>query len=268
MEKSKKTQKNIDFAFIKQDLSDNKLASHLKLKSECLINSKFYMNFTKRELQTLAESYGCKVSQRKSKDEIGSILSQKIQQCSTIPNPTILNASVQTSILTSEHTGDEASTSTINCPQTSESTTSEPHAREDMSLCVDEPSTSKDAFISEPIYEEASLLNQQSASDTFGTLECCDESATTRPGIKSSKTKSNCRKKGPHKKSRKRRTTKDLTDEKDLCGVCSKSEKEGEEWICCDVCTVWYHRDCVGLDDDDWMMFSDAASLYTCPMCI
>lgn len=82
LEKSKKTQHKIYFSFICQDSSENKLASHLKLKSECLLNAKFYMNFTKKELHFLTEAYGCKVSQRKSKEEIGTVLSQKLQQSS------------------------------------------------------------------------------------------------------------------------------------------------------------------------------------------
>lgn len=50
------------------------------------------MTFTKKELHLLTEAYGRKVSQRKSKEEIGTVLSQKLQQSSQIPNPEILSA--------------------------------------------------------------------------------------------------------------------------------------------------------------------------------
>lgn len=50
------------------------------------------MNFTKKELHFLTEAYGCKVSQRKSKEEIGTVLSQKLQPSSQIPNTEILSA--------------------------------------------------------------------------------------------------------------------------------------------------------------------------------
>ena len=32
------------------------------------------------------------------------------------------------------------------------------------------------------------------------------------------------------------------------CGICYKKYKEGEDWICCDNSTVWYHRQCVALE--------------------
>lgn len=173
MEKSKKTQQNIDFAFISQDSSENKLASHLKLKSECLLNTKFYMNFTKKELHLLTEAYGCKVSQRKSKEEIGSIFTQKLQQCSKIPNPEILNATTQMCTGTSEHTGDESSANISNQPQTSESTVSELSTSEDM--CTSEPHTNE---------------------DTIGVVEHSSFSTRTHRSLKRiSKTKSTCKKK-------------------------------------------------------------------------
>lgn len=50
------------------------------------------MNFTKKELHLLTEAYEYKVSQRKSKEEIGTVLSQNLQQSSQIPNPEILSA--------------------------------------------------------------------------------------------------------------------------------------------------------------------------------
>lgn len=191
MEKSKKTQQNIDFAFISQDSSENKLASHLKLKSECLLNTKFYMNFTKKELHLLTEAYGCKVSQRKSKEEIGSIFTQKLQQCSKIPNPEILNATTQMCTGTSEHTGDESSANISNQPQTSESTVSELSTSEDM--CTSEPHTNEDVCISGS--EKACLL-QESTSDTIGVVEHSSSSTRTHRSLKRiSKTKSTCKKK-------------------------------------------------------------------------
>lgn len=45
-------------------------------------------------------------------------------------------------------------------------------------------------------------------------------------------------------------------------------KKKDEDWICLDLCSIWYHRECVGLEDEEWIMVSDAAALYTCPMCL
>lgn len=221
------------------------------------------MNFTKKELHFLTEAYGCKVSQRKSKGEIGTVLSQKLQQSSQIPNPEILSA-IQ---LCTTSSGLD-STSIRNRPPPSEQTINEPSPSEEMSII--EPSTfDEDVCLSEPSCSEEACTSHQNISDT-GEVNVLSEhsSANTKSVKQTRKTKSSGRKKGQRKKSKRRKTSEDIADKQDLCGICSKSKKEDEDWICCDLCSIWYHRECVGLEDEEWIMFSDAAALYTCPMCL
>ncbi|XP_045215122.1 uncharacterized protein LOC123565320 [Mercenaria mercenaria] len=56
-------------------------------------------------------------------------------------------------------------------------------------------------------------------------------------------------------------------DASEACGICGKFEKEDENWICCDACNIWYHKDCVGLDEDDFDYFLNLDAVYICPLC-
>ena len=70
-------------------------------------------------------------------------------------------------------------------------------------------------------------------------------------------------------KERVKKKSDPIPDSSDDCGVCGKPEKPEEDWICCDMCCLWYHRECVGLENnDDWLYSSDPDAIYTCPMCI
>ena len=43
---------------------------------------------------------------------------------------------------------------------------------------------------------------------------------------------------------------------------------EEEDWIFCDNCNGWYHRGCIGLEDEAvWTKYSPEAIEYACPMC-
>jgi hypothetical protein len=43
-----------------------------------------------------------------------------------------------------------------------------------------------------------------------------------------------------------------FSDESDEnCAICYKGYVEGEDWIQCDICSLWYHRFCVNLEDGD-----------------
>lgn len=76
-------------------------------------------------------------------------------------------------------------------------------------------------------------------------------------------------KKGQCKKFKRRKILEDIVDKQDLCGICFKLKKEDEDWICCDlyVCLIWYYRECVGLEDEEWIMVLDVVVLYICLMC-
>lgn len=83
--------------------------------------------------------------------------------------------------------------------------------------------------------------------------------------IRTEKMQSN--RKGTGKGRGKKRKTSEDSDDK--CSVCNKSALEGEFWICCDYCSLWYHRDSVHLQDEqEWLRLTESGDPFSCPMCI
>ena len=53
-----------------------------------------------------------------------------------------------------------------------------------------------------------------------------------------------------------------------FCGKCVFEYQEGEEWIQCDICNVWYHRVCAGLEsDENWEHVQNAEVEWVCHQC-
>lgn len=93
---------------------------------------------------------------------------------------------------------------------------------------------------------------------------------------KDSKTKSSIKKprakpttkvsRGRTKKSKKYES--DDGNEDENCTVCNKSYKENEDWISCDLCSLWFHRQCAHLQNDElWTRYTVDEEEYTCPLC-
>lgn len=50
--------------------------------------------------------------------------------------------------------------------------------------------------------------------------------------------------------------------------MCNQSYVDGEDWICCDTCSSWYHRNCVNLEDEeDWSSLTEEGAVFNCPFC-
>jgi hypothetical protein len=90
--------------FIKEDKSEGKAVSHLRLKSELTNNKNFLVekSFTKKDLLLLCKAYKVKVSAQKKKDQINSELVKIILQNDCIPAPSELKT-VETMTSGSSH---------------------------------------------------------------------------------------------------------------------------------------------------------------------
>ena len=90
--------------FIKEDKSEVKAVSHLRLKSELTNNKNFLVekSFTKKDLLLLCKAYKVKVSAKKKKDQINSELVKIILQNDCIPASSELK-SVETMTSGSSH---------------------------------------------------------------------------------------------------------------------------------------------------------------------
>lgn len=64
------------------------------------------------------------------------------------------------------------------------------------------------------------------------------------------------------------KTTESKETEKG-CDIWNKAYVGGEDWICCDSCTLWYHIICVNLEDEkDWKELTENDNAnYVCPVC-
>ena len=69
--------------------------------------------------------------------------------------------------------------------------------------------------------------------------------------VKSRKRKSGRKGKGKGKRSKGKQKTKFSGESDENCAICYKGYVEGEDWIQCDICSLWYHRFCVNLEDGD-----------------
>ncbi|CAC5394981.1 PIF1 [Mytilus coruscus] len=88
MDKSKKKSvKAFKMQFFKDNKSDGKTASHLRLKSELVANSNFLTEktFTKNDLLLLCKIYNVTVASSKRKNDISSVLSNAILNSDSIP---------------------------------------------------------------------------------------------------------------------------------------------------------------------------------------
>lgn len=54
----------------------------------------------------------------------------------------------------------------------------------------------------------------------------------------------------------------------DICTVCLKKESSSKDWISCDSCSKWFHRNCAGLSNGfKWRRFSKKNVQYICDTC-
>ena len=88
---------------------------------------------------------------------------------------------------------------------------------------------------------------------------------TRTRGKKRKETEGKGKKKGKGK-AKKRKQEED--NDSDLCSICYKGYIDGEEWVSCDVCLLWYHRQCAGVSDDEWIaMTEDTDVQFSCTFC-
>lgn len=212
MEKAEKKKeiKTIDMKFLMTDTSDNKIVSHLGLKSMSLQIEQFYSNFKKKDLIKILKAYGVNLSMSNNKAHLGQVLAENLNEYSSMPNSSIFKESDKNVRVARKPTRTGCSNSIH-------------------SSCQFKNIRKQEKFKEEN--EENNRRNEE----------------TTR-----------------------RKITTDTVDALDgNCGICGKPKNPDEDWICCDMCSLWCHRDCVGLEVEvDWLMCSDEDAVFTCPMCV
>ena len=274
--------------------------SHLRLKSELTNNKNFLVekSFIKTDLLLLCKAYKVKVSAKKKKDQINSELVKIILQNDCIPAPSELKTvetmtsgsshSVESSVadgsnlqeaITSTETGISAShssvTSEIPVPSTSFDTEIPGSSTSNITE-IPVPSTSFDTEI--PGTSTAGDTEIQGSSDTVlqstvvsGLYSSPSKLPPTKKStaVKSRKRKSGGKGKGKGKRSKGKQKTKFSGESDENCAICYKGYVEGEDWIQCDICSLWYHRFCVNLEDgDEWCRLTEnVGEQFRCQLC-
>ena len=101
------------------------------------------------------------------------------------------------------------------------------------------------------------------STSTGGTTNT-PSTSTAAPKGKKATTKRKGRGKRKGKGKRKKKGETDL----ERCGICRRAEEENEEWINCDNCETWFHRNCVEICDELWEMYIMEDEPFICAECI
>jgi hypothetical protein len=87
-EREAKKEKQFDVKGFQYDSSENKIVSHLRMKSEIMKRSDaLETNCTKKQLLDLCSAYGVKISKSKKKAEINQSLVKAILEADSMSNP-------------------------------------------------------------------------------------------------------------------------------------------------------------------------------------
>ncbi|KAK3083502.1 hypothetical protein FSP39_024334 [Pinctada imbricata] len=249
--KKKKQEVKFNYDYILSDISPGKEKSHMQLKSKAMLNEPL-LHFSKNDLLAVAKLYGLKISTRSTVEVITKTLFEKIKSCDSMPN----TAHVQSTTTEPVSTEDFELRDIHTCESVLSSHTNIGSEEEEEQLCL------------------ASEIHSEPQPSTSGSEVPCHPptleiepsklESTSIPKRRGGKRKGRI----SRKKSSKRRQTSDEVDVK--CKVCMCIFiDDNEDSICCDSCDLWFHRKCVGLQDEkDWEAMSNPTTIYTCPLCI
>lgn len=233
---------------INKDCSIYKTVSHLKLKAIALQNEIFYNNFKKMELIQLLKSYGKDASMKSNKKQLGEALLEtlKREDCVKMSCPHLFNEETQQS------THRDSSRSKVIQVEPVASTSGESRKFRNTHI-----SPSIDITYNSETHPDDTLTKKSKTADEIKSTK----------GKQSVKKRKGKQVKGKGKRSKKCKNLDEADTTGDNCGMCYKLYRDGEDWICCDSCSSWYHRDCVGLDEEGWEYFSSPDAVFICPMC-
>ena len=237
MEKTSKAQqiKRIDMNSIINDKSENRLISHLHLKSLSLENENFFLNFTKKDLILLLKAYGVHLSMTKKKQELGEVLAQKLGEYDSMLNSSVFKSDVETEKQTAERT--DIPSSFVQC-----SGVDKDLEKEDLSEVPEHsnieysqpPETGEMSSVIDAMSDETELVSAEShETSKVASGNKTKKTKCTRHKTPKSTSASKSKRKAKRKASKLQVQESDPTDEN--CGICGKKRnqmKNGYVVIC------------------------------------
>lgn len=129
--------KQLDLQFCRDDNSDGKIATHLRLQSELAKTPNYFKetSFTKKVLQVFGKAYSLSLPSKLKKDDMNKLLTQKVLENDKILNPEVF--------LPSSH---------VEQPTTSNQSTSEiiqPVSHEQVNTSEEEQQPTQQTLVSE-----------------------------------------------------------------------------------------------------------------------
>ena len=265
---TKKTSKQQNFLLtmqlIKDDKSENKICSHLKLKAELLENDNILKtkSFTKCDLRDLCKAYGVPFILKDAKSELSNKVRLKIISLDNIPHPEHLGQSANVS---------ESGSNTASLPliTSCESTSGGADQHKTGDTGADEFSNDCDTSNAEPSVTNLDPTQPQTSN---ASAQGSDETPADehRSSKKTKQIKQNKKTKKSRKKSCKRKYSQTCEDEDECnCPGCGLPYPQGEEdWIECEKCEEWWHRRCGGIyDKNKWMQLQNSSVSWVCLNC-
>ena len=251
MERKKtSTVTKVSITSIQADSSAKKLASHCTLKALVLIDAgETLKTFTIVNLRILCSAYGVKIASKDNKSVIIDNLSKKITSCDSIPYPGVF-------------TGEPI----VDTP------TVEPHTG---AMEVDSvPSTSghqkiaTHGFSAENPPEEGQVEHHEVTCAEELVIQGTEGETSSGRSRRSVRHKTATRTTSKRKRKRISKTVVEEAGEQYTCSICGALYNEEEDWIGCDGCDEWLHRQCAGLEDEQlWELYSKPDSSFNCPVC-
>jgi uncharacterized membrane protein len=223
---------NVSFQTIEKDLTEGKEMSHALLKGLVLSKVDVFATFKKPEIQKLLKAYDIKFIRTVSKSDCIKLLQEAVVTCNSMKYPSIISTqdvqqatSSKEPVQESTHNLDEQDSFERTHSSLGRITGTENTMNEER------PGTSRQE-------EQLSSMNVPGAvceSTEYVGEHLSDSLDVNLPSENSS-------------------------DEDDgLCKKCQKRGREGVEWIQCNACLAWIHRNCAGLrSKKKWDHFATA----------
>lgn len=237
MKQAQKKTKPININDIHEDKSKGKEISKLKLTALAMEDHEFYSKFTKQELKDMDKLYGLSFNTNKTLRNNGE---------------TVLKAILENkpqSLVTTEVMNDDVSSKSVSSEKNKDQ------------LMQPTQSPCQQSFTAELQPDPVQIETEKSDDKPCRQQKKRSKSTYSKGG----KGKSvSCRRK------KRKVTLKECNrdEERVFCSVCGKFTQDNEDCICCDECDSWYHRCCVGLEDEKlWDDLTSEDSKYSCPLC-
>ncbi|XP_070573165.1 uncharacterized protein [Ptychodera flava] len=263
MEKEQKKQIIVNVNDITNDKTPGKCTSHYLLKAAVSTNPTYFdsTSFTKSDLHVLCQAYNERYTGRITKEELGRKLVGVILATDEMPNPGIFQQGTSSASNPVIQTEEQQTTSTTDSMTLQSATQHQASVSPPKSKKRSSSSNSQEtqSSVGKAIARKASSKSKKRSSS--------GESKETQSTVgKAIARKESSSKSKPYSKKRKGKATEDESEDTELCmGCCTVSEGQ-EQWVCCDSCDGWYHRECAGLiNAAQWRAVEE--STWLCPDC-